>query len=252
MQRKILLVRPKRQRSGDGYGEFGPDGDRLAEYWRRRGAQVRIVEVDLHVVELAPLLHAAEDPSHLVDFRRVMNERMRRTVAAITAAVHSPLHFDTLIIACHGWRTALQIGLRNTRASCRAFVDVLAAAGMELDVDVFLAACSAGTGSVRGDRSVADELRDALSAAGYVNASVYAHTADGRAFANPYVRVFRGDGTTCPLEGGAYLVSPKHTRFPAWKRAMRSDEGQDGPLRYRFFDMSSPALLAEIERRASR
>lgn len=246
--RNILMIRPQKYKRGDGYGAFGPEGDRLAKHWRARGAHVLVLEIDCAIDDE----HDPRLPPP--NFQAVMNTRYVRLLAAIRTAPAPPdgSAWDTLILPCHGWRTGLQVGIRNTVQSCTKLAAVMRPLFTSSPV-VLLAACSAGTGAAEGDRSVADELRDALSALGMEHCRVFAHTTDGHAFENPFVRVFAGDGTRVPITGGAYLVSPKSKpAWPVWSDAMKSEKAHPaGPMRYRFFHMTPAQISIELAERSA-
>lgn len=234
--RRVLLLRPAKYAKGDGYGAFGPDGDRLVEYWRKHGAVTQVREIDV----TAPDDHDPATPPS----KGEMKTRFARTLAVLRG-FSGDMPKDTLVIAAHGWRTGLQLGI--TTKNVGQFADALIAAGLTVDADIFLAACSAGDGAPTGDKSVADELRDALAVRGHNWVTVYAHTTAGEAFRNPFVRVFTTGGQKTPITGGTYLVAPKSRAFVPWRKAMgRKTPGPGGFLWCRFFDMGNDEIAAEI------
>jgi hypothetical protein len=233
---KLLVLRPAKYAEGDGYGVFGPEGDRLAMVWRGRGASVFVAEVDCAITN-----HNPERPPP--NLQATLDQRWRSAKFKTEIAAETLGGLTHLAVLCHGWRTGLQIGIgvHNVESVAKT----IAGAVRGSSVTVVLYACSAGSGKADGDRSVADMLRDAIAVSGK-NVRVFAHTESGHATYMPFKRCFEGSAGSLPLTGGYYVVNPKSPVFPRWKMALRKHP----TLRFDYFDRSALEIekaLLEVE-----
>ena len=208
----LLLLRPKKYAPGDGYGNFGPEGNRLVKLAKSDfDYNTRIVEIDAQKMDAtAPIAEKAA----------VTAQRRKDVIAAIHAANEDMGELGVLVFASHGWSRGMQLGFDVNTAnqlaecvyqSCRE------------DIKISLNECSTGSGGIGGDGGFADVLRDKLCEAGAVDNVVDGHTSVGDAFKNPNLRRFTGDGHPHGAAGGAYLIAPTSPLFKYWVKLMRTN-----------------------------
>jgi hypothetical protein len=161
-----------------------------------------------------------------------------------TLARVEPGSLETLAFFCHGWRDGLQVGVHKALGT---FADAVARRCV-IDATIIFYACSAGRDGdndkiddtkpgLGDDGGFADALRDALVARG-MRPKIIAHTTDGHATRNPYVRIFDASTT----KSGRWLVEPKSKLWPKWVAALRGD------LRFRFPFMLDEDVREELSR----
>jgi len=211
----------------DGHGS--PEFLRQSEEWRAHLAgRGDVVEVVPFAVSTLPIV-----------------DRWRAVRAALLAHGSG---VEVLAVFCHGWSSGLQLvpGVR-----VEAFARTLAAV-MTGPIVVTLYACTtgsdtdprtpetAGSDAPGGDGGFADELRDALCAAGRTRCRVDAHTVLGHTSRNPYVRRFDGLGLADGGAGGGWIVRPGGRLWGAWARALA------GSLRWDFPTLELDGIRARL------
>lgn len=150
---------------------------------------------------------------------------------------------------CHGYRSGIQAGFTNKNVKLLALT---IAAVSERNVNVPLYACSTAADldadqsdetdgdAPGGDGGFADQLRDALAAAGCHGARVMGHSVKGHATINPYVRFFDANGSA-PSAGGGWAVEPGSPLWLKWRRALRETS-----LRFTFPFMSVDEIAKQL------
>lgn len=160
------------------------------------------------------------------DNRRGMSSRARTCLDALSAQTEA---LDCVAFFCHGWASGIQAGFRlaNVGLLARSIAAVSSKA-----VNVPLYACSTAADldsdeqdetdgdAPGGDGGFADQLRDALAAAGCTGARVMGHSVKGHATKNPYARFFDASGSA-PSVGGGWVIEPGSALWPEWRSALR-------------------------------
>jgi len=157
--------------------------------------------------------HRGIDPARVLIFPNDRSRKERRGFVADALMRFQAL--DCVAFFCHGWRDGIQAGFGTEHADELArYLFEACKPGAALP----LYCCSTAQGGSGGDGGFADTLRDEL--VGKLPGSVVdAHDRRGHTTTNPYVRRFVVGKER--EKGGAWLVDPTDTRFPAWRRALR-------------------------------
>lgn len=184
------------------------------------------------------LQHHQQDPSmlHVIN-NKMTKAKMRQEVLDIIAENEGIIG---VFFFCHGYRTGIQFGFDVKT------VDALAVAIREAtvcrDVAVCFYSCDVARDADRnrqddladvmgGDGGFCDEMRDALCRAGAIYCHVDGHTTTGHTTRNPFVRRFRGDGSTTGGVGGFYIVPRTNKKlWPKWRKALRTTFRFDYPV----------------------
>lgn len=178
---------------------------------------------------------AFSDDMYLIDNRAATSKFMRDDTATAIRNARP----DLLAFFCHGWKTGIQFGW--SLDSIDTLATVIAESCSSDAPIVALYACSTASGGVGGDGGFADQLRDALCAAGAVNCRVDAHDRAGHTTRNPYVRRFEGQGSTTGGQGGQWIVAPGSSQWKAWRTALQKTD-----LRLRFPLMTIAEIHEEV------
>lgn len=184
-------------------------------------------------------------PGRLLIFDNTKDYASRAREALSALARTTDASLECVAFFGHGWRDGCQLGVHTCMIK---FADALAKKCAP-DVTIILYACSAGRDGDKDakddtkpglgdDGGFADLLRDELVRRG-MSPKIIAHTTDGDACENPYVRVFDKTLTA----SGRWLVEPKSKPWAKWAKALKDDAST---LRYRFPFMSREAVEAEL------
>jgi len=186
----------------------------------------------------------------LIDNGKTLPARRKQVLSVIAA--RKGKGFTSVAFLCHGLRSSIQLGFRSLLTPQLAAAVTDLTEGAE-DVVVPLYCCSTGadhdgdalSAPGTGDHSFADQLRDALCAAGAVHCRVMAHTTVGHATRNPMAVFMDGMGSAQGGVGGYAPVAPGSATWRAWKQTLRSPAST---LRLRMPYMTPQAIHDELSR----
>jgi hypothetical protein len=223
--RTHLVLTPDRDKEGrnDYTGAFKPESERYATYWRAQGDTVHVHRIDV-------------------------SEGRTARAAAMLAHIEARAPIDALVLLCHGWEKGVQFGLSiedsKGSAALMTFAERLArASNPPLYVVLYCCLTGASDEGPQGDGGFADQLRDALCAAGRPDVHIFAHTTAGHTTRNARIRLFRGDGSATGGTGG---VDPVARGTTAFRRLDERLHDKGDPLRWQIPFLTPDAIVAEL------
>jgi len=196
---------------------------------------------------------------HFMERRSAILERIDNTQssdhmrARILESLHKHAPLIHVAIFCHGWSSGIQFGFGRLDIQELAGHLAQTMRGSEISPAVItLYCCSTAmglAGSVGGDGSFADLLRDQCCMHGLRYCRIDAHDRKGHTTMNPFVRRFEGDGLAMGGTGGQWIVQPGSLLWKTWA-AQIGDPGNKkdyaGNFRFDFPRLSTQEIQNQI------
>lgn len=190
----------------------------------------------------------------VIDNRLPFAKRRQAVLQWLDRALDAPYFYDGVAFFCHGWKSGIQLGFRNSHVN--ELAEAVHAVSQHSFVDVPLFCCSTGgdvltsaTSPGTGDDSFADLLRDALCREAWSDdypshCRVMAHETVAHTTKNSRVRFFDGMGSPEGGVGGYRPVKLRGRLWSTWKRELRD---HDGKLRFLMPHMDVAQITSWLE-----